>query len=73
MGIITSKSSRIRIVCFATQNLCLIPIFSGKQNELRNIFRHLRKVQKLKWSKPYWSTILQSNFMGSTAEVYSAL
>ena len=29
--------------------------------------------QNLKWPKPYWSTMLQSCFVGKAAEVYSAL
>ena len=29
-------------------------------------------VQNLRWRKPYWSTLLQSCFVGMVAEAYSA-
>jgi hypothetical protein len=56
----------------AAKNIRLVPKFSEKAVD--KYFPQFEKIaQNLKWPKPYWSTMLQSCFVGKAAEVYSAL
>ncbi|CAC5369212.1 unnamed protein product [Mytilus coruscus] len=56
----------------AAKNIRLVPKFCEKTVD--KFFPQFEKIaQNLKWTKPFWTTMLQSVFEGKAAEIYSAL
>ncbi|VDI57686.1 Hypothetical predicted protein [Mytilus galloprovincialis] len=56
----------------AAKNIRLVPRFCEKTVD--KYFPQFEKIaNNLKWPKPYWTTMLQSVFVGKAAEIYSAL